>query len=123
MLMLRSAYCCFKLLADRGRAQPCPARIIAALMLFVLVVYGAYQLAAVGDEQKFESWEVRQIRLVQPNDAVTLAVPEPPEGFSSGYPQENGRQPNAWRRPCRDGCSGLKARSKGYFDRAICRTQ
>ena len=113
MLMLLFGVLLFQLLADRGRAQRA-GKIIAALMLFVWFVYGAISLRQ-WDEQ-IESWEVRQIGLVQPNDAVTLAVPEPPEGFSREYPQEMA----ATERLAAAGAELVvwpEARYKGYFDR------
>ncbi|WP_373188061.1 apolipoprotein N-acyltransferase, partial [Halopseudomonas sp.] len=66
-------------------------------------------------DTRMQDWQLRRIGLVQPNDAVSLAVPEPPKGFSRENPEEMA----ATMRLAEAGAQVViwpEARYKGYFD-------
>ncbi|WP_285260018.1 apolipoprotein N-acyltransferase [Halopseudomonas bauzanensis] len=66
-------------------------------------------------DRRMQQWDTRRVGLVQPNDAITLGIPEPATGFTRESPPEMlaterlvaaGAQWVAW----------PEARYKGYFD-------
>ena len=112
MLMLMTSMLVFQLLTLK---QPAlwPGKLAGALVLVVWFVFGLVSLDRW--DQRMQSWDVRQIGLVQPNDAVTLDVPEPPKGFSREYPEEMA----ATERLAQAGADVVvwpESRYKGYFD-------
>ena len=113
MLMMLSGALLFTLLTDRGRSQRA-GMALAASVLLAWFAYGFISLQA-WDTRMLE-WDTRRIGLVQPNDAVTLAIPEPPKGFSRTYPPELA----ATERLAAAGAELVvwpEARYKGYFDK------
>jgi apolipoprotein N-acyltransferase len=113
MLMMLSGALLFTLLVDRGRSQRAGI-VLAASVLLAWFAYGFISLQAW--DTRMLKWDTRQIGLVQPNDAVTLAIPEPPSGFSREYPPELA----ATERLAAAGAQLViwpEARYKGYFDK------
>lgn len=113
ILMMLAGALVFTLLTDRGRAQRAGIALAASLLL-AWFTYGVLSLQAW--DQRMLEWDVRKIGLVQPNDAVTLDVPEPPRGFSREYPPELA----ATQRLAAAGAELViwpEARYKGYFDK------
>lgn len=113
LLMLMTGVLIFQLLTDRCRAQR-SARLVAAAVLGAWFTYGFAALYQW--DRRMQSWELRTIGLVQPNDAVTLEVPEPAPGFTREHPEEMA----ATLRLAAAGAELViwpEARYKGYFDR------
>lgn len=113
MLMMLSGVLLFTLLTGRGRIHRAGVAIAATLLL-AWFAFGVISLRS-WDTRMLE-WDVRRIGLVQPNDAVTLVIPEPPEGFSREYPPELA----ATERLAAAGAQLVvwpEARYKGYFDK------
>lgn len=113
LLMLMTGVLIFQLLIDRARAQRL-GKLIAAALLAAWFGYGFISLQQW--DQRMQDWERRPIGLVQPNDAVTLDVPEPAPGFTREYPEEMA----ATERLAGAGAELVvwpEARYKGYFDR------
>lgn len=113
VMLLLTGVLLFQLLTDRGRTQRL-AKGVAATLLVVWFGHGFVSLQQW--DERMQSWELRSIGLVQPNDAVTLEVPEPPEGYSREYPEEMA----ATERLAQAGAELVvwpEARYKGYFDR------
>src|SRR5690606_31448050 len=69
----------------RARYSP-TAGYLAWSLLIAWLVYGYISLH--DWDRRMQEWDTRQIGLVQPNDAITLGVPEPAPGFSREYPRE-----------------------------------
>ncbi len=117
MLMMLTGALVFTLLTDRSRTQRAGI-VLAACILVAWFAYGFITLQT-WDQRSLE-WEARNIGLVQPNDAVTLDVPEPPKGFSREYPPELA----ATERLAAAGAEVViwpEARYKGYFDKPTVR--
>lgn len=96
----------------RGRAALMANRV-AWVLLLVWLVYGYVSLNSW--DQRMQQWRTQQIGLVQPNDAVTLTIPPPPQGYSREYPEEM----DATKRLINEGAQWVvwpEARYKGYFD-------
>lgn len=113
MLMMLTGALVFTLLVDRGRTQ----RLGLALAAAVVLAWFGYGLSSLQAwDQRMLDWDTRRIGLVQPNDAVTLDIPEPPRGFSREYPPELA----ATQRLAAAGAELViwpEARYKGYFDK------
>lgn len=115
-MMLLFSVLVFRLLtrhpAQRGR-HFLVANWLAWGVLLGWLGYGLVSLQ--GWDLRMQQWQARHIGLVQPNDAITLAIPEPAAGFSREYPQEM----QATRRLIAAGAQWVawpEARYKGYFD-------
>lgn len=118
MIMALSSVLIYRLLLGPRRAMAQRGNVIAAAVLFGWFTYGFVSLASW--DARMQDWELRRIGLVQPNDAVSLRVPEPPKGFSRENPEEMattlrladaGAQVVIW----------PEARYKGYFDHSSVR--
>lgn len=113
MLMMLTGVLVYTLLTESGRTQR--AGILVATGVVVgWFAYGVITLYAW--DQRILDWETRKIGLVQPNDAVTLDIPEPPKGFTREYPPELA----ATERLAAVGAELVvwpEARYKGYFDK------
>lgn len=113
LIMLMTSVLLVQLLLDRRRA----ARVGNLIGTTVLVLWFTYGFIALQQwDQRIQGWDLRPVGLVQPNDAVTLEVPEPPSGYSREHPRElavterlaaAGAELVVW----------PEARYKGYFDR------
>lgn len=113
MLMMLVGALVFTLLTGHGRTQRAGV-LLATSVLIAWFTYGFITLYVW--DQRILAWEIRKIGLVQPNDAVTLDVPEPPRGFSREYPPELA----ATERLAAAGAEWVvwpEARYKGYFDK------
>lgn len=106
----------YRLLAKREMRSGRPS-VIAHRVAWVLVLawlgYGLVTLQSW--DQRMQQWEPRRIGLVQPNDPITLGVPEPAPGFSREFPAEMA----ATQRLIEAGAQWVawpEARYKGYFD-------
>ena len=91
--------------------------VIAHRVAWVLVLawlgYGLVTLQVW--DQRLQQWEIRRIGLVQPNDPITLGIPEPAPGFSREFPREMA----ATQRLIAAGAQWVawpEARYKGFFD-------
>lgn len=106
----------YRLMAKRavrsGHQSVLANRVAWALVLAWL----GYGLIAVQSwDQRMAQWEGRRIGLVQPDDPITLDIPEPAAGFSREYPREM----EATQRLIAAGAQWVawpEARYKGYFD-------
>jgi apolipoprotein N-acyltransferase len=90
-----------------------PPNSIAAVLVVAWFAYGFASLS--WWDRQIAGWETRAVGLVQPNDAVSLDIPEPPEGFSIEYPEPM----VATERLMRAGAHWVawpEARYKGFFD-------
>ena len=99
--------------AVRSGRQSMIANRVAWILLLVWLGYGLITLQSW--DQRMQQWETRRIGLVQPNDAITLEIPEPAPGFTREYPQEM----EATQRLIAAGAQWVawpEARYKGYFD-------
>ena len=86
----------------------------AAVLVVGWFIYGFSSLHAW--DTRIAEWETRRIGLVQPNDAVTLALPTPAPGFSLESPEEM----LATERLIKGGATWVawpEARYKGYFEK------
>jgi apolipoprotein N-acyltransferase len=113
LLMMACSVLVYRLLAGIRRGPAMQANMIALTVVVAWFAYGAFSLASW--DSRMQDWEVRRIGLVQPNDAVTLDIPQPPSGFSREHPEEMA----ATRRLARAGAQVViwpEARYKGYFD-------
>lgn len=109
-IMLMASALLFETLRRSGRRWAL-AGSGAALMLW----FGYGWISLGGWDARIEQWETRRIGVVQPNDVVSLEVPEPAVGFSREEPEEM----VATRRLARLGAQWVawpEARYKGYFD-------
>lgn len=91
-----------------------PLNMLAASMIAAWFIYGFASLNMW--DERIARWDTRAIGLVQPNDAVTLDIPVPPEGFSHEFPEEM----LATERLAEAGAEWVawpEARYKGYFDK------
>ena len=91
-----------------------PLNLSALVLMLAWFTYGVASLASWDNE--IAHWESRAIGLVQPNDAVSLEIPTPAEGFSHEFPEEM----LATRRLSEAGAEWVawpEARYKGYFDK------
>lgn len=96
-----------------GERLPWWPDMLAALLLLAWFVGGWWRLQY-WDAQTAQ-WEPRRIGLVQPNDRVSIAVPEPREGYSREFPPELA----ATLRLADAGAEWVvwpEARYKGYFE-------
>ena len=94
-----------------------PQSVVANRLAWLLVLgWLGYGLVAVQSwDQRIQQWDTRRIGLVQPDDAITLDIPEPPPGYSREYPWEM----EATERLVAAGAEWVawpEARYKGYFD-------
>ncbi len=115
-MMMMFSMLVFRLLAPQNPFQARYSRTINCLAWTLLIAWLGYGYISLHDwDRRMQQWDTRQIGLVQPNDAITLGVPEPAPGFSREYPREMasterliaaGAQWVAW----------PEARYKGYFD-------
>lgn len=106
----------YRLLAKRAHRAGRQSVIANRAAWVLVVVWLGYGLIALQSwDQRMQQWDGRRIGLVQPDDPITLDIPEPAVGFSREYPQEMaatarliaaGAQWVAW----------PEARYKGYFD-------
>lgn len=90
-----------------------PANGVAALFVVVWFGYGVVSLNYW--DRQIATWETRAVGLVQPNDPVSLDIPEPAAGFSREHPEEM----LATERLMRAGAYWVawpEARHKGYFE-------
>ena len=113
LLMMLFSVLVYRLLAGSRRGVAMVANMAALGVVVAWLAYGAFNLASW--DSRMQDWEVRRIGLVQPNDQVTLDIPEPPSGFSREEPEEMA----ATRRLARAGAQVViwpEARYKGYFD-------
>lgn len=115
-MMALSAVLLYRLMIKRevrsGRSSVLANRVAWVLVLAWL---GYGMVALQGWDQDMQQWETRRIGLVQPNDPITLDIPEPAAGFSREYPQEMA----ATQRLIAAGAQWVawpEARYKGYFD-------
>ncbi|MEH6669404.1 apolipoprotein N-acyltransferase [Halopseudomonas sp.] len=113
VVMMLCSVLLYRILAGDGRGMALRGNVLATGVLAVWFAYGAFSLASW--DERMQGWDSRSIGLVQPNDPVTLALPEPPRGFSREHPEEMaatvrlaaaGAQLVVW----------PEARYKGYFD-------
>lgn len=110
-------------LLTRGRAPGRVARwgnYTAWLLLLSWLLYGYISLNSW--DQQMQHWRTQQIGLVQPNDAVTLSIPAPAQGFSREYPEEM----TATQQLINSGAQWVvwpEARYKGYFDNLSVRSR
>lgn len=91
-----------------------PLNMLAASIVVGWFLYGFASLNTW--DERIAGWETRAVGLVQPNDAVTLDIPVPPEGFSHEFPEEM----QATERLAEAGAQWVawpEARYKGYFDK------
>ncbi|WOD11891.1 apolipoprotein N-acyltransferase [Halopseudomonas laoshanensis] len=112
MLILMTGVLVFQFITGQGRGQRF-GQLLALAVLAAWFIYGLISLHHWDD--LMGGWDVRRVGLVQPDDAVTLAVPEPPAGFSREYPPEMA----AVERLAQAGAELViwpEARYKGYFD-------
>ncbi|TVP93565.1 MAG: apolipoprotein N-acyltransferase [Pseudomonadaceae bacterium] len=97
---------------DAGRWLRHPSLLGCGLLL----IWFAYSTAGwVYWEREVAQWSTKRVGLVQPNDAPTIDVPPPPEGFSREFPPEM----QASQRLVDAGAELViwpEARYKGYFD-------
>lgn len=105
----------FLMLRQRSLAAPMrrPANAVAAMVVVAWFAYGFVSLAYW--DRQVAGWETRAVGLVQPNEPVSLGIPEPPEGFSIEHPEEM----LATERLMRAGAYWVawpEARYKGYFE-------
>lgn len=113
MIMMLSSVLFYRLLAGDGRGAALRGNVVAGAVLAAWFAYGAFSLTAW--DARMQEWEIRRVGLVQPNDPVSLTVPEPPRGFSREHPEEMA----ATRRLAEAGAQLVvwpEARYKGYFD-------
>lgn len=99
--------------ATRAGRQPVIANGLAGVVVLGWLGYGLIALQSW--DQRMQQWDTRRIGLVQPDDAITLAIPEPALGYSREYPPEM----DATRRLIAAGAQWVawpEARYKGYFD-------
>ena len=115
-MMALFAVLLYRLLAKRemrsGRSSVIAHRVAWVLVLAWLG-YGMVTLQVW--DKRMQQWETRRIGLVQPNDPITLGVPEPAPGFSREFPREMA----ATRRLVAAGAQWVawpEARYKGFFD-------
>lgn len=106
----------YRLIMKRA-ARSGPQSVIANRLAWLLVLgWLGYGLVAVQSwDQRIQQWDTRLIGLVQPDDAITLEIPEPPPGYSREYPWEM----EATARLAAAGAEWVawpEARYKGYFD-------
>ncbi|MFA5677371.1 MAG: apolipoprotein N-acyltransferase [Pseudomonas sp.] len=97
----------------RSGRQSVLANQVAWAVVLAWLGYGLITLQ--NWDHKMQQWESRRIGLVQPNDPITLDIPEPAVGFSLEYPQEMA----ATQRLIAAGAQWVawpEARYKGYFD-------
>lgn len=115
MMMLFSVLL-YRLLSPTAKLRPkkgINGSRTAWVLVLVWLVYGYISLHVW--DQRIQGGETRQFGLVQPNDPVTLNVPEPAVGFSREYPEEM----DSTKRLVRAGAEWVvwpEARYKGYFD-------
>lgn len=113
MVMLMSSVLIYRLAVGPRGGRALAGNLAGAVVLCVWFAYGGWSLAHW--DSRMQDWEIRRIGLVQPNDAVSLAIPEPPRGFSREQPEEMA----ATRRLAQAGAQLViwpEARYKGYFD-------
>ena len=97
----------------RAGRQSLIANRVAWGLVLVWLGYGLITLQSW--DQRMQQWEARRIGLVQPNDPITLDIPEPAAGFSREFPREM----EATQRLIAAGAQWVawpEARYKGYFD-------
>ena len=114
--MALSAVLLYRLMIKRD-ARSGRSSVLANRVAWVLVLawLGYGMVALQGWDQDMQQWETRRIGLVQPNNPITLDIPEPAAGFSREYPQEMA----ATQRLIAAGAQWVawpEARYKGYFD-------
>lgn len=113
MMMLLCSVLIYRVLTGSLRRHAWRGNALALVALLCWFAYGAFSVAHW--DAQMEDWQVRRIGLVQPNDAVTLKVPQPPKGFSRENPEEMA----ATLRLAEAGAELViwpEARYKGYFD-------
>lgn len=99
--------------AVRSGRQSMMANRVAWTLVLAWLGYGLITLQSW--DQRMQQWEPRRIGLVQPNDPISLDIPDPAVGFSREYPQEMA----ATQRLIAAGAQWVawpEARYKGYFD-------
>lgn len=115
-MMLLFSVLVFRLLTRRPEQRGRRFLMANWLAWGVLLGWLGYGLVSLqGWDLRMQQWSARHIGLVQPNDAITLGIPEPAAGFSREYPQEM----EATRRLVEAGAQWVawpEARYKGYFD-------
>ena len=97
----------------RAGWQSVIANRVAWALVLAWMGYGLFALSSW--DQRMQQWETRRIGLVQPNDPITLGIPEPAAGFSREFPREM----EATQRLVAGGAQWVawpEARYKGYFD-------
>lgn len=97
----------------RSGRQSVLANRLAWLLVLGWLGYGLVTVQSW--DQRMQQWDSRRIGLVQPDDAITLDIPEPPAGYSREYPWEM----EAMTRLAAEGAEWVawpEARYKGYFD-------
>lgn len=113
MMMMLCSVLIYRVLTGAARTHAWRGNALAVVVLLCWFAYGAFSVAHW--DTQMEDWQVRRIGLVQPNDAVSLKVPEPPKGFSRENPEEMA----ATLRLAQAGAQLViwpEARYKGYFD-------
>lgn len=113
VIMLLCNVLVYRLLAGFRGGPALLGNGIAVTALLAWFAYGVFSVAQW--DSRMQDWQVRRVGLVQPNDAVTLEVPEPPKGFSREHPEEMATT----QRLARAGAQLViwpEARYKGYFD-------
>lgn len=106
----------YRLILKRGVRAGRQSMIANRLAWVLVIAWLGYGLVTLQSwDQRMQQWETRRIGLVQPNDPITLGVPEPAPGFSREFPWEM----EATQRLIAAGAQWVawpEARYKGYFD-------
>jgi apolipoprotein N-acyltransferase len=113
LVMMLCSVLIYRVMVGPARGHAWRGNALAVVVLLAWFAYGAVSVAHW--DTQMEDWQIRRIGLVQPNDAVTLAIPEPPKGFSRENPEEMA----ATLRLAQAGAQVViwpEARYKGYFD-------
>ncbi|WP_373185835.1 hypothetical protein, partial [Halopseudomonas sp.] len=86
IIMLLFAALVYRILVGQRHGTALRGNLVAVAILLGWFAYGVISLSVW--DTRMQDWQLRRIGLVQPNDAVSLAVPEPPKGFSRENPEE-----------------------------------
>ena len=86
MLMLLSNMLLFQWLQRDIAGAKGGLAAVGATLILAWFVYGWFALGHW--DRQAASWQSMRVGLVQPNDAPTRRIPEPPEGYSREYPEE-----------------------------------
>lgn len=117
MIMLMTNVLIFQLTFGKRQGRRLGLRMGQVLAFMLLAAWFLYGWVALQQwDELVDGWDTRVIGMVQPNDAVTIKVPEPPAGFTREYPPEMA----ATERLAEAGAELViwpEARYKGYFEK------